>query len=176
MNKLYVLALVISAIFFIQILILIFGHLARTLRLRHLKVVYVNKSYLKKSSYLICGLLVILVIAFYFKFYFLFIFTLPFSYLSLEYIKRFNKNVIMTDNTLLYNGVITTPLSSVREVFYEEGSNLEKKYNVPFRGVEKYKNGKYLIFSLASGHNIIVKDFDEEYLDCMQKYFNIKKV
>ncbi len=78
----------------------------------------------------------------------------------------------MKNNEYIYNGVGIFKLNSVKKVFIENGSNLEKKYNVKYLGIEKYKKADYIIFKFDNGH-ILVKDFDNTYFEHIKYLFNV---
>ncbi len=176
MDIIYALCFLISIVFFIQIVMALLTYIGKMFKIKSLKVIYKNDLYFKKAMYLIIFFGIFVFGAILFNMPSLNLLTLPSVILTNQYLKKYYQNIIMADETYIYNGVSTLPFSSIEEVSIEEGRNLEKKYGVPFVGLERYKNGKYIIFKLASGHNILLKDYDEEYLTHMQKYFNITSV
>ncbi|MFV0519727.1 MAG: hypothetical protein ACK5LY_05570 [Lachnospirales bacterium] len=142
-------------------------------RIRSFRVIYKEDMYYKRALLLIGIFIILLIVSLLFKVYFMLILTLPCMFFAFGFLKKFYINLILTDDTFLYNGSATVKMDAVKEVFIEEGSNLEKKYKVPFKGMEKYKKGKYIVFKLSSGNYVLVKNYDEKYFEHIQKFFKV---
>lgn len=154
-----------SIIYLVQIFMSLFVYYIHMRRLKSLNLIYKNNDYLKAGI----GLAILYI--------FLFIvfkgsnicIIYPFiTFFSFHFFKKFYKNFLMEDDNYLYNGVSLLKKNSIKKIFIETGSNLEKKYNVKYIGIDKYKTSEYIIFEFNSGACSLVKGYDEKYLSILK--------
>lgn len=157
-----------SIIYLVQIIMSLFVYYVHMRKLTTLNLIYKNTDYLKIGT----TLALIYIICFVFFGANNICITYPFTtFFSFMYFKKFYKNFIMENDDYLYNGVSLMKKSGIKKVFIEKGSNLEKKYNVKYIGIDKYKKSEYIIFESTSNVYSLVKGYDDTYLNIIKNKF-----
>ncbi len=170
MVTLYLICLMVSLVYVMQIFTSLFVYYVYMKKLRNFETKYKNMNYLKISF----GLFVMLVVSILIFRLSIISFVYPvIAFSSFGYLKKYYKNIIMQEGEVIYNGAGTFKISSVKKVFIENGSNLEKKYGVKHIGIEKFAQGDYLIFQFNNDY-LLTKNCDFEYLNYIKSKFNIE--
>ncbi len=170
MKYLVLFSTMVTLFYIIQLLTSLLVYCMQMKRLEEFRIVYQNINYFKYSIFLLTLLFLIFLI-FRFSTYSL---IYPFiAFYSYRYLNLFYRNTIMETDEFMYNGVAVFRKQNVKNVFIENGSNLEKKYNTKYNGFEKYKRSDYLIFEFVSNSYVLIKGFDIYYLDVIRKNFTL---
>lgn len=161
-----------SIIYFVQVITSAFIYYVHMRKLKTLKILYINYTYLKISIAFLA--LYIFSFILFSKTNFVVLYPII-MFFSFKYLKLYYKNLVMENDEYLYNGVATIRKTSVKKVFIENGSNLEKKYKIKYLGMEKYKKSDYIIFEFNENSHVLVKNYDDKYLDIIKSKFEIRE-
>ncbi len=169
MNILKLICIMISFVYFVQIMTSLFIYYIQMKKLSELTVVYRNQKYVKFA----CGFIALYIISFVIFQGSIVSITYPvMTFFAFRYLKAFYKNCILENDEYLFNGVATIKKSSIDKVFIEHGGNLEKKYKVKYIGIDKYRISDYIIFKFKSGSHVLVKGYDNTYLNILKEKYN----
>ncbi len=163
----------IGTIYAIQILTSLLIYKVHMTRLKTFNINYKNTIYFKIFAVLL-GVYFILSLIFKLS-----IVSVPSSvvvYFAYKYLNKYFKNTIMSNNDYIYIGVGVLRKDCVEDAFIEHGSNLEKKYNVTYKGFEKYKSSDYIVLRTNNSNYVLVKNYDVEYYNTLKTFFNIRNI
>lgn len=174
MSIILIFCMMLSMAYFLQSLVSLFVHYNVMQNIKSLNLVYQEKEQFKKFLITVVILFVIIVIIRLTNWTWLILITPVITFSGFSFLKKFYDNTIKTDGEYIYNGVATIRISAIKKVFLEEGSNLEKKYHVQYKGLGKYLYGRYLVFQLKSGEYILLKNYTDGYLEQIKSIINVE--
>ncbi|MFV0504341.1 MAG: hypothetical protein ACK5LT_10300 [Lachnospirales bacterium] len=161
MDILTLIALMVSIVYLVQICTSIFIYFIYMKKLQNFHVIYRNYKYLKIAILLLFMFLILILV---FRVSIVAILYPFLTYISFRYFKKYYKNNIMKNDDYVYNGVATFKTESIKNVFIENGANLEKKYGTKYIGIEKYKKSDYIVMEFVNGKYVLIKEYDSTYL------------